>query len=277
MAAAAFIRPYKPSDFAATAHICRATLPPSLADSEAAVRLAPYVWTHQYTLLSPGTCLVLDDGAGAAVGYVIGCPDVFVFARGYGRYVDEVLLQPAALDGHGGGGGGGGGGPAAAVPAPRQLDRLAPWLVTGGTAAGDVVREDGLEGPGPAVINEECLAQLAHSPRFLLFGDGGGDGSGARGALVGRFRATMHIDLLEGWQGKGWGRKMIGEFVASVKDACAASAAAVREGGLDCGEGVHIGVGWENKKVVPFYEKAGFKVYEDCYEEGETIWMVYEF
>ncbi|POS76978.1 hypothetical protein DHEL01_v204626 [Diaporthe helianthi] len=214
MAAAAFIRPYKPSDFAATAHICRATLPPSLAGSEAAVRLAPYIWTHQYTLLSPRTCFVLDDGSGAAVGYVIGCADVFAFARGYGRYVDDVLLKPAAdtfssssCSGEGGFWGGPAAQGAAAVPAPRQLDRLAPWLRTG-----DVKRQ---EGGAELVVNEECLAQLAHSAQFLLFG--GGEG---KGALVRGFRATMHIDLLEGWQDKGWGRKMIGEFCGEREGCC---------------------------------------------------------
>ncbi|KAK7716210.1 hypothetical protein SLS64_003362 [Diaporthe eres] len=251
MAAAAFIRPYKPSDFAATAHIvsgalssvtqlCRATLPPGLAESEPAIRLAPYIWTHQYTLLSPSTCFVLDDGSGAAVGYVIGCPDVFAFADGYQRYVDEVLLRPAA------------GGDGAAVPPPQQLDRLEPWFVSGGAGGG---------------VNEECLRQLAHSPRFLLLEEGEG-----KAGLVGTYRATMHIDLLEGWQGQGWGRKMIEGFVASVRDAVRGGGA-----GLDCGRGVHIGVAWENKKVVPFYEKVGFRVYEGGQREGGTIWMVYEF
>lgn len=197
---------------------------------------------------------MLDDGSGAAVGYVIGCPDVFAFALGYGRYVDEVLLQPPADTHHTSGGG-------PAVPGPGQLDRLVPWLTT----TGDVQDGRGAD----LVVNEECLAQLAHSPQFLLF-EGGRD----KDALVRGFRATMHIDLLEGWQGKGWGRKMIGAFVASVKGAAAAGG---REGGLDFGKGVHIGVGWENRKVVPFYERVGFRVYEECYMEGETIWMFYEF
>lgn len=223
---------------------CRATLPPGLAESEPAVRLAPYIWTHQYTLLSPSTCFVLDDGSGGAVGYVIGCPDVFALAHGYQRYVDEVLLQPAA-DGTVPGGG-------AAVPPPRQIDRLEPWTVSGDA------------GGGRGGVNEECLRQLAHSSWFLLI-----DG---KAGLVGEYRATMHIDLLEGWRGLGWGRKMIGAFVASVRDA-------VRQGGggLDCGKGVHIGVAWENKKVVPFYERVGFRVYEPGQREGGTICMVYEF
>lgn len=189
---------------------------------------------------------MLDDGSGKAVGYVIGCPDVFALAEGYRRYVDEVLLRPAA----GGDGGGGGAVPGAVpVPPPRQLSRLEPWFVPGGG------------------VNEECLRQLAHSPFFLLI-----DGGEGKEGLVEGFRATMHIDLLEGWQGQGWGRKMIEGFVASVRDA-------IREGGgeLDCGRGVHIGVAWENKKVVPFYEKVGFRVYEGGQREGGTIWMVYEF
>ncbi|KAJ0109810.1 hypothetical protein J7T55_004360 [Diaporthe amygdali] len=181
--AAAFIRPYKSSDFAATAHICRATLPPTLAASEPATRLAPYIWTHQYTLLSPATCFVLDDGSGAAVGYVIGCADVFALADAYPRYISEILA-PAETSG---------------VPVPKQLARLEPWLVPG----------DG----GKGGINEECLAQMAHSPRWLLL-----EGVQGKAELVRDFRATMHIDLLEGWQGKGWGRKMIERFMASVKD-----------------------------------------------------------
>lgn len=219
-------------------------MPPGLAESEPAVRLAPYIWTHQYTLLSPSTCVVLDDGTGAAVGYVIGCPDVFAFADGYQRYVDEVLLRPAA-DGEGTVSG-------AAVPSPQQLNRLEPWFVSGEAGA---------------AVNEECLRQLAHSPFFLLIQESEG-----KEGLVGNYRATMHIDLLEGWQGQGWGRKMIEGFVTSVRDT-------VLQGGgrLDCGRGVHIGVAWENKKVVPFYEKVGFRVYEGGQREGGTIWMVYEF
>lgn len=204
---------------------------------------------------------MLDDGSGAAVGYVIGCADVFAFAGGYQRYVDEVLLKEpadASSDGERGDGRPTTTGPAA-VPAPRQLGRLEPWFATGGIEGGRA----------ELVVNEECLAQLAHSPKFLLFEGGeGNDG------LVRDFRATMHIDLLEGWQGRGWGRRMIAAFVASVKDAVRESGGG---GGLNCGRGVHIGMGWENKKVVPFYERVGFRVYEDCYMEGETIWMVYEF
>lgn len=204
---------------------------------------------------------MLDDGSGAAVGYVIGCADVFALAGGYQRYVDEVLLRPAAAaaaaEGEGTGTvpGGDGAAAAVAVPPPRQLGRLEPWFVPGG---------DDDDAGAAAAVNEECLRQLAHSAWFLLV-----DG---KEGLVGEYRATMHIDLLEGWRGLGWGRKMIGAFVASVRDA-------VREGGggLDCGRGVHIGVAWENKKVVPFYERVGFRLSEAGQREGGTIWMVHDF
>lgn len=185
---------------------------------------------------------MLDDGSGAAVGYVIGCPDVFAFADGYQRYVDEVLLRPAAADDADAN--------SPAVPPPQQLGRLEPWSTPAGA------------------VNEECLRQLAHSAWFLLF-----EGGEEKAGLVEGFRATMHIDLLEGWQGRGWGRKMIEVFVASVRDAVRGSGG----GGLDCGRGVHIGVAWENKKVVPFYERVGFRVYEAGWREGGTIWMVFEF
>ncbi|KAI3398221.1 hypothetical protein diail_9698 [Diaporthe ilicicola] len=207
--AAAFMRPYKSSDFATTSHICRATLPPGLAASGPAVRIAPYIWTHQYTLLSPATCFVLDDGSGAAVGYVIGCADVFALAAAYPRYVDEVLLGEGSAD----------------VTVPGQLTRLEPWLV-------------------PGSGKEE---------------------------LVRGFRGTMHIDLLEGWRGKGWGREMIEVFMESVRDAVKEG-----EGGMDCGKGVHIGVAGENKKVVPFYERVGLRVYEGAEREDGNVWMVYE-
>lgn len=71
--------------------------PPTLAASKLAVRIAPYIWNHLYTLISPATCFVLDDGSGAAV---VG-------------YVDEILLAREE-------------GAAADVPVPMQLERLEP-------------------------------------------------------------------------------------------------------------------------------------------------------
>ncbi|KAL8382414.1 hypothetical protein RB595_006278 [Gaeumannomyces hyphopodioides] len=246
--AMAFIRPYQESDFEATAFICRATLPPTLQKSEPARRLAPYVWTHQYTDLAPRHCLVLDDGAGRCVGYVIGCPDVFAFAAGYHAYVSRRLAAPEF--------------------APRQMAMREPWSIPGG------------EG-GEEVVNEQFLLQVARNPRWLLL-----EGAGGKEALAQTYRATMHIDLLEPFQGQGWGRKMIEAFVQTVREAGGQAAHVVvlddetglgrgQEMLLDYGKGIHIGVSGENTKVVPFYEKVGFKVYPGGEVEG-NVWMVYD-
>ncbi|KPM39607.1 hypothetical protein AK830_g6941 [Neonectria ditissima] len=141
----AFIRSYEERDFHATAHIasslsppsratrsptpqCRETLPPSLSSSPDAWRLAPYLWTHQYTHLSPATCFVLDDGSGAAVGYCIGCPDTAAFVAGYASYVTAVLDPTLDLR-------------------PDPLAPPEPWTAADGS------------------VNAACLAQMAYDPR----------------------------------------------------------------------------------------------------------------
>ncbi|KAI0129757.1 acetyltransferase [Xylariales sp. AK1849] len=208
----AFIRPYKETDFDACGHICRATLPPSLSASPVAAKLSPYLWTHQYTRLSPSTSHVLDDGSGRTVGYCIGCPDVFALAAAYGRYVDDVL----------------------SVDVARPASAREPWTLLGDSMA---------PGAAAAQVNPVAMAQTAYDVDRLLF-----EGNAH---LTGRWRATMHIDLLEPFQGQGWGRKLIERFVESVKAS-----------GADYGEGTWIGIGGENSKVVKFYERVGFRVVE---------------
>ncbi|KAI1111473.1 hypothetical protein F5Y14DRAFT_453994 [Nemania sp. NC0429] len=254
----AFIRPYKDSDFDACAHICIATLPPTLASSPAAAKLSPYLvssvrsnslslslsnnhnlrgprniprWTHPYTFLSPSTCHVLDDGTGKAVGYCIGCPDVHAFAADYERYITNILS------------------PAVAAPA---FDVREPWLVPvpEPVSAGD----DDPTSTSTSTVNPLALAQNAYRADWMLLEN--------KEAVTSRWRATMHIDLLPDWQGRGWGRMLIDRFVASV-----------RASGADYGEGEHIGVAGENAKVVPFYERVGFRVVEGGEREG-NIWMV---
>ncbi|RYP87653.1 hypothetical protein DL770_004732 [Monosporascus sp. CRB-9-2] len=235
----AFIRPYKETDFDACAQICIATLPPSLASSPEAARLSPYLWTHPYTYLSPSTCHVLDDGAGKAVGYCIGCPDVHAFAEAYPRYVAGVLEDD------------GGRGIAAR---PAQLETREPWFLPLPATGDD---REGREKEGKAV-NPAALAQLAYRADWLLL-----EGDAAKTELMRRWRATMHIDLLEPWQGRGWGRRLIEAFVRSV-----------RESGADYGEGEHIGVAGENRKVVAFYERMGFRVISDDGGDEGTIVLV---
>ncbi|KAK3292366.1 uncharacterized protein B0H64DRAFT_467177 [Chaetomium fimeti] len=228
----AFIRPFRPEDTEAAKHICRATLPPSLAPLPAAVRMAPYLWTLPFTHLFPQHCLVLDAGDGTPVGYVLGCPDVFALAAEYPRYIAEVL---------------GSEGGRRDVPVPRQLGVREQWLV------GD---DDGV---GGQVVNEGCLAQLAYRVEWLVL-----EGVEGKRGLVEGWRAMLHIDLLEGWQGKGWGRKMIERFVEGVRE---------RGEGV-YGKGVHLGVAGDNRMVVAFYERVGFRVYPGGEKEGGNVWMV---
>ncbi|KAM0500697.1 hypothetical protein ACHAPB_005457 [Verticillium nonalfalfae] len=195
---------------------CRATLPPSLSPFPHALRLAPYIWTHPYTLLSSSTCYVLDDGNGRAVGYCIGCPDVKAFGAVYGRYVKEVLE------------------PSTEVEAPRSRDFREPWAING-------------------EVNEQALLQLAHDFDMAVLQ--------GKEILWETHRATMHIDLLEEWQAKGWGRKLVEAFVESLRE----------QKGYE--QGIHIGIAGDNGKVVAFYEKVGFRL-QPGGEKWGGFWML---
>ncbi|KAI0192018.1 acetyltransferase [Xylaria flabelliformis] len=226
----AFIRPYKDSDFDACAHICIATLPPTLAASPAAAQLSPYLWTHPYTFLSPSTCHVLDDGTGKAVGYCIGCPDVHAFVANYGRYITDILSHSIA------------------VP---DFSIRAPWIVSKTAINVEYAQRQDIP---DETANPLALAQNAYRADWMVLE--------GKEAVTERWRATMHIDLLPAYQRSGWGRQLIDRFVASVQSS-----------GQDYGEGEHIGVAGENSKVVPFYERMGFRVIEGGEREG-NIWMV---
>jgi GNAT superfamily N-acetyltransferase len=176
---------------------------------------------------------VLDDGTGRAVGYCIGCPDIPRFCGAYEGYVRDVL---DATD---------------EVSRPADMSRKHPWLIDGGEGKKEAA----------AVVNEACLAQMAYSAWYLLLLDDGD-------LLKEGYRATMHIDLLEEWQGKGWGRKLIDKFVESVREDVARTEEHEHRG-------IWIGVAPDNGKVVPFYEKMGFKVKERPGKEG-SICMVRE-
>ncbi|KAI0548728.1 hypothetical protein F4679DRAFT_549941 [Xylaria curta] len=226
----AFIRPYRYSDFDACAHICIATLPPTLAASPAAAQLSPYIWTHPYTFLSPSTCHVLDDGTGKAVGYCIGCPDVHAFVANYRRYITELLSHYVS---------------------EPDFSIRAPWVVSKSAINADEAQKQNLP---DMIANPLALVQNAYRADWVLLQ--------GKEAVTARWRATMHIDLLPDYQKLGWGRKLIDCFVASV-----------RSSGQNYGEGEHIGVAGENSKVVPFYERMGFRVIEGGEREG-NIWMV---
>lgn len=195
--------------------------------------MAPYLWTLQFTHLSPSTCFVLDDGTGRVVGYVIGTPDVFSFAASYPKYISEVLQSSQGLSD---------------VPVPNQLDKPEPFLIAD---PNDSEKK---------IVNDQSMAQSAYKVEWLVL-----DGVEGKRKLVEKYRAMLHIDLLEEAQGQGWGRKMIELFVESVKEAAGQ--------GVDIGKGIQLGVAGENTKVVKFYEKVGFRVYPGGEKEG-NVWMV---
>lgn len=152
-------------------------MPPSLQASEPARRVGPYLWTHPFTHLSPQTCFVLDSGSGS---------DPVGYCIGCPDIAAFCAAWPfyvsSILD------------PSPEVQPPKWEDRgtKAPWLLDDGQ------------------INETALAQMAYQAEWLLL-------NGQEDLMEEGYKATMHIDLLDEWQGKGWGRKLIEAFVESVK------------------------------------------------------------
>lgn len=80
---APFIRPYRPSDRAALADICVRTADAG-ADASSLYPdpdVLPTLFAYPYVELAPECAFVLDDGAGQAVGYVLGVPDTETFVK----------------------------------------------------------------------------------------------------------------------------------------------------------------------------------------------------
>ncbi|MFC0628087.1 GNAT family N-acetyltransferase [Kribbella deserti] len=85
-----FIRPYRPADRAAVGDICVRTADGG-GDSRSLypdLDLMPSIFAWPYVELEPELAFVLDDDAGRAVGYVLGCADTPRFAK---RFRDEWL------------------------------------------------------------------------------------------------------------------------------------------------------------------------------------------
>lgn len=125
------------------------------------------------------------------------------------------------------------------VPTDEQLESRAPWV-----------------DPDTGRVSELALSQLAFSPKWLLL-------EGNEDLLGEGYKATLHIDLLDEWQGKGWGRKLIEKVVDGVK-------------GTEGPKGIWLGVAGENSKVVKFYERMGFKL-KDRAKDTTSITMVRDF
>ncbi|MFJ9038977.1 GNAT family N-acetyltransferase [Streptomyces sp. NPDC102406] len=93
-AARPFVRPYRPADRTALGHICVRTAHQG-GDSSSLYpdpQLMPSIFAYPYVDLVPEFAFVLDDGAGTAVGYVLGAPDTATFVK---RFRTEWLPRVA--------------------------------------------------------------------------------------------------------------------------------------------------------------------------------------
>lgn len=70
---------------------------------------------------------------------------------------------------------------------------------------------------------------------------------------------------------EGDGRRLIEAFVESLKAPAEGEEGPPR--GKPYGKGIVIGIAGDNAKVVPFYEKCGFRL-EPSFEKHGGIWMV---
>lgn len=130
--------------------------------------------------------------------------------------------------------------PATDIQRPADLQNRVPWI-----------------DPATGEVSETALAQTAYNPHWLLI-------DGREESLKAGYKATMHIDILPEWQGKGWGRVLIEKLFESV-------AAHKVEGR----RGIILGIAGDNAKVVKFYEKMGLRVLEkEGWKEGDGIRMV---
>ena len=66
----------------------------------------------------------------------------------------------------------------------------------------------------------------------------------AHDKIVGDYPSHLHIDLLPAAQGEGWGRRLMGTLLESLKN--------------DGSTGVHFGVSAKNTRALGFYEHLGF-------------------
>ncbi|KAJ3045664.1 hypothetical protein HDV00_007790 [Rhizophlyctis rosea] len=98
-----FIRPYTPSDHTAVEQICLLT-----ANNGTSAKgmyalgddLMANLFTHPYTHFHPNLAFVLDDGTGAAVGYIVGTPNTPAFVTQYReewipKFLDKYPAPPA--------------------------------------------------------------------------------------------------------------------------------------------------------------------------------------
>lgn len=74
--------------------------------------------------------------------------------------------------------------------------------------------------------------------------------------LLEKYPAHLHVDILPGYTGKGWGKLMMDKFLAKIK-----------EFGVS---GVHLGMVRTNDGARRFYEGLGFQICGDVLDNGKS-------
>lgn len=184
------IRPYRPDDRAAVAHVCLKTAAGG-ADATGVYSddtLMPEVYALPYVEYAPDLAFVVEDDDGRVGGYVLGVADTAVFIDWYARE----------------------------------------WA------------------PGFRARHPSPGSPTAHQPGYTeaqLITDGG-DAERMRIAELDAYPAHLHIDLLPGLQGRGFGRRLIATLRAELAHR-----------GVPA---VHLGLDPANVRARAFYERLGF-------------------
>lgn len=99
----------------------------------------------------------------------------------------------------------------------------------------------------PRQATDQSLVALIHEPESMP------------AAVVARYPAHLHIDLLPTMQGRGMGRALIERMLAAFADAGA--------------PGVHLGVAADNTHAIGFYRRLGF---HEVGHSPDSVLMAYD-
>jgi len=205
------IRPYRPGDPADQAGVYDVCVRTAHDGGDARGRygsddLMPDIYAGPYLALEPELAFVLDDG-GRVVGYVLGAADTAAWAAAYrARWLPTVVAKYRST---------------------------APRTPTGRETAAEPGTTVEPSPPTAPRTPEDDLVELLHHPE-----------ENVRPELAGH-PAHLHVDILPGYQGAGWGRALIGVFLA-----------ALRERGVPA---VHLGVSPTNTAALAFYARIGLR------------------
>lgn len=142
-----------------------------------------------------------------------------------------------------------------------------PWLKGEGKSLMPTAKDEHEAANEPSsgdqeVSIHEVMRSIVHQPELMLneeFPD-----------LIRQFPAHLHIDILDDWQRKGWGKKLIEALCDEL-----------RAEGV---KGVHLGMVGTNYGAITFYEKLGFRRFNGVMDGGASgevgrardggLWMV---